>query len=188
MTDKEKNPWQTLSVREVYHNRWIQLSHHQVLNPAGKEGVYGVVHFKNLAIGVIPLDDALNTWLVGQYRYTLGQYSWEIPEGGCPLGTPPLESAKRELLEETGIRARKWTKILDMHISNSVTDERGMAFVAQQLEFGEADPEDTEELKVKKLPFQDALDMVLRGEITDSLSMVSLMRIKLMLDQLKMEN
>lgn len=182
MADKEENPWQTLSVRKVYDNPWIQLNHHEVINPGGNEGIYGVVHFKNLAIAVVPLDDQLNTWLVGQYRYTLGKYSWEIPEGGCPVGTPPLQSAQRELIEETGIRARQWTKILEMHISNSVTDELGMVFVARKLEFGAAEPEDTEELRVRKIPFEEALNMVLKGEITDSLSMVSLMRVKLMLE------
>ncbi|MCO6477878.1 MAG: NUDIX hydrolase [Phaeodactylibacter sp.] len=173
-----KNPWKTLSNDTVYDNPWIQVTHRQVITPTGTDGIYGLVHFKNLAIGIVPLDEDRNTWLVGQYRYTLGQYSWEIPEGGCPIGAEiPLESAKRELLEETGIRAEKWTKVLDLHTSNSVTDEAGMAFLAQGLSFGQAAPEHTEDLQVRKLPFREALEMVFRGEITDALSMVGLMRV-----------
>ena len=179
----EENPWQTRTVTQVYDNPWIRLTHREVINPAGKEGIYGVVHFKNLAIGVVPLDEELHTWLVGQYRYTLNRYSWEIPEGGCPLGTDPLETAKRELIEETGIRAGHWSKLLDMDVSNSVTDETGMVFLARDLRFGEARPEDTEELQVRRVPFRTAVDMVLNGDITDSLSMVAILRVQLMLDR-----
>jgi len=183
MSEKEQpNPWKTLSVKEVYQNPWIKLTHREVITPTGTEGIYGVVHFKNLAIGIVPLDENHHTWLVGQYRYTLNRYSWEIPEGGCPVGTSPLESAQRELTEETGIRAGQWTKIMDMDISNSVTDETGMAFLAQNLEFGESAPEETEDLRVRKVPFRKALDMVINGRITDSLSMLALMRVKLMID------
>ncbi|MEO1514248.1 MAG: NUDIX hydrolase [Bacteroidota bacterium] len=179
----KKNPWTTLNIQTAYENPWIKVTHRDVLTPSNTEGIYGLVHFKNLAIGIIPLDDEYNTWLVGQYRYTLEEYSWEIPEGGCPLGTAPLDSAKRELLEETGIQAERWTKILDMTTSNSVTDERGMTFIAQGLHFGQAMPEDTEELEIRKLPFAEALDMVMRGEITDSLSMVSLLKTQLLIQQ-----
>ena len=173
-----KNPWKTRSSKLVYDNPWIQVTHREVVTPAGTDGIYGLVHFKNLAIGIVPLDEEENTWLVGQYRYTLEQYSWEIPEGGCLIGAEsPLESAQRELAEETGIRARRWMRILDLHTSNSVTDEAGMAFLARELAFGPPRPEETEELKVKKLPFREALEMVFRGEITDALSMVALMRV-----------
>ena len=178
-----KNPWQTKSTKEVYDNPWIKVSHHEVINPSGGDGIYGVVHFKNLAIGIVPLDEEHNTWLVGQYRYTLNAYSWEIPEGGGPLGIDPIDSAKRELLEETGIKAQKWTKILDLHTSNSVTDELGLAYVAQGLSFGEAAPEETEDLIVRKLAFAEALEMVMNGEITDVLAMVSIMKVKLLMDE-----
>jgi len=178
----EKNPWITLSTKEVYDNPWINITHREVLNPSGGEGIYGVVHFKNVAIGIVPLDKELNTWLVGQYRYTLNQYSWEIPEGGGTIGHSHLESAQRELLEETGITASKWTKILDLHTSNSVTDEYGCAYVAQDLSFGDAMPEETEELVIKKLPFEQAFQMVMNGEITDALAMVSIMKVKYLLD------
>ncbi len=171
------NPWQTLSTQTVYDNPWIEVTHREVINPSGNPGIYGLVHFKNLAIGIVPLDEQLNTWLVGQYRYTLNEYSWEIPEGGGPLGSDPLKSAKRELLEETGIRAERWTKILDLHTSNSVTDEAGLAYVAQGLSFGEAQPEDSEELRIRKLPLAEAVEMVMHGEITDALAMVSLLKV-----------
>ncbi|MCB9278711.1 MAG: NUDIX hydrolase [Lewinellaceae bacterium] len=176
-----KNPWQTVSIERIYDNPWIAVSHRDVINPSGNKGIYGVVHFKNLAIGIVPLDEEGNTWLVGQYRYTIDQYSWEIPEGGCPLGTDPLASAQRELLEETGITAGKWEKILDFHTSNSVTDEAGMVFLARELSFGPSQPEETEKLEVRKLPFSEAVKMVESGEITDSLSIMALLRVRLML-------
>ncbi len=176
-----KNPWQTVSIERIYDNPWIAVSHRDVINPSGNKGIYGVVHFKNLAIGIVPLDEQGNTWLVGQYRYTIDQYSWEIPEGGCPLGTDPLASAQRELLEETGITAGKWEKILDFHTSNSVTDEAGMVFLARELSFGPSQPEETEKLEVRKLPFFEAVKMVESGEITDSLSIMALLRVRLML-------
>ena len=177
-----ENPWQTLDTTEKYANPWISIKHSNVINPSGNNGIYGVVHFKNLAIGILPVDEEWNTWLVGQYRYPLDMYSWEIPEGGCPVGTSPLETAKRELIEETGIIAEEWTKILDIHVSNSVTDETGMIFLARGLSFGEAEPEETEDLQIKKVPFQTAFEMVMNGEITDSLSMVGILKLKLLLD------
>lgn len=175
--DQTPNPWATLTERTAYENPWIRVSHRDVLNPTGGPGIYGVVHFKNTAIGIVPLDDEGYTWLVGQYRYTLGRYSWEIPEGGGPLGTSMLESAQRELLEETGITARRWTPLLEMHLSNSVTDEYGVAYLAQDLSFGESSPEDTEQLHIRRVPFSEALRMVMDGEITDALSMVAILKI-----------
>lgn len=170
------NPWQTLSINQVYDNPWIQVTHREVLNPSGGAGIYGIVHFKNVAIGILPLDQEGYTWLVGQYRYALNGYSWEIPEGGGPLNQPLLESAQRELMEETGIRAQHWTPLLEMHLSNSVSDEFGIVFVAQELEQGMAQPEDTEQLQLRRLPFSEAVEMVLRGEITDSLSVAALLK------------
>lgn len=177
-----QNPWKTSSRKTVYDNPWIAVTHREVINPSGKAGIYGVVHFKNLAIGIVPLDEELNTWLVGQYRYTIDQYSWEIPEGGCPLGTSPLETAKRELREETGITAGKWEPILDFHLSNSVTDESGKVYIARDLSLGTAQPEETEKLKIRKLPFEEALAMVIRGEITDALSIMALLRTRQFLE------
>lgn len=178
-----KNPWTTKKISTVYDNPWIQVTHREVLNPAGNEGIYGMVHFKNMAIAIVPLDEEGNTWLVGQYRYTLNEYSWEIPEGGGPLGTPPLESAQRELLEETGITAKKWTKVSKVYLSNSVSDEMGLVYIAQDLSFGEAMPEETEELKLKKLPFSEVVEMVMRGEITDAFAVLAILKVKILMDR-----
>lgn len=176
-----ENPWTTRSIDIVYDNPWIRVTHRDVITPKGTKGIYGVVHFKNLAVGIVPLDEALNTWLVGQYRYTLNAYSWEIPEGGCPIDTDPLATAARELEEETGISARHYQEILRFHTSNSVTDEAGVAYLATGLSFGTASPEDTEELFIKKVPFSEAMEMVLRGEITDALSIMALFRVQWMI-------
>jgi len=171
----KENPWKTLDVKQVYDNQWIQVNHHTVLNPSGKEGIYGVVSFKNLAIGVVAVDENRNTFLVGQYRYTLNQYSWEIPEGGGPFGEEPLSTARRELLEETGLTAKNWSLLSPIHTSNSVTDEAGFLFLATELIQGESDPEETEELRVWKLPLAEAVSMVENGQITDSLSIAGLL-------------
>lgn len=172
------NPWTTLTTREVYSNKWIQVTEHDVLNPAGGKGIYGKVHFKNKAIGIIPVDEHGNTWLVGQYRYTLNEYSWEIPEGGGAMDTEPLEAAKRELKEETGLTANKWTLLMRIHTSNSVTDEEGFVFLAEDLTQGEDDREETEaDLVVKKLSLQEAVSMVMDGKITDSISVAGLLKV-----------
>lgn len=180
MTD---NPWKTLSSEEKYNNNWITVTEHQVINPSGGKGIYGEVHFKNLAIGVLPLDAEYNTWLVGQYRYPLKAYSWEIPEGGGPLGTAPELSAKRELIEETGLVASKLTEIQRMHLSNSVSDELAIIYLAQDLQLGEAAPEETEDLQLIKVPFTKAVEMVMNGEITDSMSVAAILKVHLMLQE-----
>jgi 8-oxo-dGTP pyrophosphatase MutT (NUDIX family) len=177
-----KNPWTTLSGEEKYENRWIRVTEYQVINPGGGRGIYGKIHFKNKGIGIIPVDKEGNTWLVGQYRYTLNEFHWEIPEGGAPLDEDPLTAAQRELKEETGLTAKKWTKLLRMNTSNSVTDEECLIYLAEDLQQGESELEDTEaDLKVRKVPLKEALDMVVRGEIADSMSMMGL----LMLGRLK---
>lgn len=180
--EKSYNSWTTLSGEEKYDNKWISVTEYQVLNPAGGKGIYGKVHFKNKAIGIIALDEHHNIWLVGQFRYPLGEYSWEIPEGGCPKDESTLETAKRELKEETGISASKWSLLFRIHTSNSVTDEEGFVFLAEDIEHGESELEETEaDMQVKKIPLLDAVNMIMRGEITDSISMASL----LMLARLK---
>jgi 8-oxo-dGTP pyrophosphatase MutT (NUDIX family) len=170
------NPWKTLSGEEKYDNPWINVTEYKVINPSGGNGIYGKVHFKNKAIGIVALDDKLNTWLVGQFRYTLNEYSWEIPEGGGQLEELPIDAAKRELKEETGITANKWTLLTRLHTSNSVTDEEGFVFLAEELSYGESNLEETEaDLKTKKLPLREAVGMVLDQKITDSLSMIALL-------------
>jgi ADP-ribose pyrophosphatase len=182
---EENNPWTTLERKEVYDNNWINVNEHQVLNPSGGPGIYGVVHFKNTAIGVLPLDEDNNTWLVGQYRYPMQAYSWEIPEGGGALGVDPLIGAKRELLEETGLVATDWTEIQRMYLSNSVSDEMAVIYVARGLTMTEAEPEETEQLIIKKLPFEEAYQMVMDGRITDSMSIAAILKTKILFLQSK---
>jgi 8-oxo-dGTP pyrophosphatase MutT (NUDIX family) len=173
-----KNPWTTLSGEIKYENTWIRVTEYQVINPAGGKGIYGKVHFKNKAIGIIPVDKELNTWLVGQYRYTLNAWHWEIPEGGGPLDHDPLSSAQRELREETGLIAGTWSEIIHLHTSNSVTDEEGFIFLAEDLQEGTNALDETEaDLKVWKLPLKDALEMVLNGKITDSISIMAILKV-----------
>ncbi|MCI0655252.1 MAG: NUDIX hydrolase [Methylococcaceae bacterium] len=173
----EANPWRLIASREIYDNPWIRVREDEVINPGGGKGLYGCVSFKNQAVGVIPLDDAGNTWLVGQYRYTLDAYSWEIPTGGSPPGEAVLETARRELKEETGLSASRWSPFLRLHLSNSVTDEEAYIFVAEDLTEGRTSFEETEQLMVRKLAVSDALDMVFRGEITDAISVAGLLKL-----------
>ncbi|MBC7759027.1 MAG: NUDIX hydrolase [Phormidesmis sp. FL-bin-119] len=180
MADLNINPWQTLSEKKIYKNPWISLTEYQVINPGGGEGIYGKVHFKNLAIGILVLDNDYSTWLVGQHRYPLNQFSWEIPEGGGPLEEDPLKSAQRELLEETGISASSWVEIQRMHLSNSVSDELAIIYLARDLSFGESNPEETEQLTIKKIQFDEAYNMVMRGEITDSMSVAAILKVKVL--------
>ena len=180
MSAKEpaKNPWTTLSGEEKYDNKWINVTEYQVINPSGGKGIYGKVHFKNKAIGVIPVDTDGNTWLVGQYRYTLNSVSWEIPEGGGPIDEDPLEAAKRELKEETGLTAKKWSLLTRIHTSNSVTDEEGFIYLAEDLEQGESALEETEgDLQVRKVHMIEALKMLRNDEITDSMSLVAILMV-----------
>jgi 8-oxo-dGTP pyrophosphatase MutT (NUDIX family) len=177
----ESNPWKIIATKQVYENPWIQLTEYDVINPGGGKGIYGKVHFKNTAIGVVVLDEFLNTWLVGQFRFTVDQYSWEIPEGGGLIGMDPLEGAKRELLEETGLVAEIWEPILSMHLSNSVSDEIAIVYLAKGLTQRTADPEETEQLQIQKLPFEKVYEMVETGQITDSITVAAIYKIKLML-------
>ena len=159
------NPWQTISSTEVYRNPWIQVTEHRVIRPDGKPGIYGVVSFQNLAVGVLALNDEGFLVLVGQWRYPLGVYSWEIPEGGCPLGEDALETAQRELREETGLVAHEWKSMLRMHLSNSVSDEAAVVFMARSLRQGVAEPEGTEKLMVRWVRPTEAWDMIQQGLI-----------------------
>lgn len=178
---EEHGPWKTISVEERYSTPWIAVSHHEVIDPSGTPGIYGVIHFKNLAVGIVALDEELNTWIVGQYRYPLGVYSWEIPEGGGRRDRPAIDSAKRELREEVGIEAERWTEILHMDLSNSASDEEAVLYVAQGLSFFEPEPDHNEELEMRKLPFDELFEMVMGGEVRDSLTVAAVMKVKLML-------
>jgi 8-oxo-dGTP pyrophosphatase MutT (NUDIX family) len=176
MNEEHINPWQTLSSQSVYDNPWISVREDQVINPKGGRGIYGVVHMKNKAIGIIPVDAEGNTYLIGQYRYALNEYSWEIPMGGGLIERDFLESAQRELKEETGFTAKRWTNIARLHTSNSVTDEEGFVFLAEELVAGETAFEETEDLKIKKVPFAEAVRMVMEDEITDSISVAGILK------------
>ena len=177
----KRGPWTTLKEELRYETPWISVSHHDILDPSGRAGIYGVVHFKTLAIGVVPLDADGNTWIVGQYRYPIQAYSWEIPEGGGDRSIPPIESAQRELREEAGIVAGRWTEILRMDLSNSASDEHAILYVAQDLTFFEPEPDHNEELALRKLPFEELYGMVVRGEVRDSLTVAAVLRVKIML-------
>ena len=183
MVNEQHNPFKTLSEKIAYDNKWIQVTHAEIITPAGTMGIYGKVHFKNYAIGVIPVDADGNTYLVGQYRYALNEYSWEIPEGGGLLENDILEAAKRELQEEVGMKAEKWTQICELNTSNSVTDEIGIVFVAEELSATEPAPDETEQLQIKKLLLSEAFEMALNGQIKDALSLVALLKLKALMDQ-----
>lgn len=180
---KKKNPWKTLKSKIVHDSPWIKVSSHDVIDPGGNAGKYSTVHFKNYAIGIIPLDEYYYTWIVGQYRYPVDEYTWEIPEGGGAIDTSPLKSAKRELLEETGIKAGKWQKILEMQLSNSATDELAIVYIARDLSFHPPQPEDDEELLIKKLPFHQLYLMALNGKIKDSLTVAGVLKTKLLINE-----
>lgn len=182
--DPDANPWRTLARHTVYENPWIRVDHHDVLKPNGDPGIYGLVHFRNHAVGVVPVAADGSTWLVGQYRYPLNRYSWEIPEGGVPADEDPAMGALRELREETGLTAARMIPIISrVALSNSVSTEEGTLYVAWDLTEGQAEPDDTEQLRLRRLSLRAALDMALSGEITDSLSILALLRLPLLLTE-----
>lgn len=163
----------------IFENPWITLYEDQVINPNGGENQYGYVHFKNTAIAVVPIDEHGCTWLVGQHRYTLDEYSWELPMGGGSGDESPLDAAKRELREETGLTADRWEELMTLHTSNSITDEVGIVFVARGLQTGDTDFDETEDLAVQRLPLEDAVDMAIDGRVTDAISVAALLRLGL---------
>lgn len=176
----EKDPWFRHLRTTPYENKFIAVYHDEVTRPDGEPGFYGVVHFRNRAIGILALDDQDRVLLVGQFRYPLGEYSWEIVEGGGPMDEEPLDAAKRELKEETGCTARDWQPLGRAHLSNSITDEVALMFLATGLEAGASEPEGTEKLKVQRVPFAEALQQVLDGRITDSISVMAIQRLALL--------
>ncbi|MAK89921.1 MAG: DNA mismatch repair protein MutT [Oceanospirillaceae bacterium] len=176
----DDNPWTILETDVVYDNPWIRVEHNNVLNPAGNPGIYGTVSFKNRAVAVVPLADNGDTWLVGQYRFPLHEYHWEVPMGGAPAGESALDCAIRELKEETGLEAAAVEELCRLHTSNCITDEAAVAFIAKGLTEGEAEPEETEQLTLKRLPFNEALAMAMDGRITDAISVAALMKVRLL--------
>lgn len=176
----EENPWKIIDTEIKLDTPWVRCKLHQVINPSGSTGIYGVTEFKNLAIGILPIDEEGNTYIVGQYRFPLAAYSWEIPEGGGPLHVDPLDSAKRELKEETGIEASRWQLIQTLQLSNSATDEVAYLFLAQGLIHGESHPEEDEQLTLRKIPFAELYERVKTGEISDSLTVAAVLKYRLM--------
>ncbi len=173
---ERRGPWLVHETRRVYQNPWIAVTEHDVTRPDGKPGVYGVVNFANLAMAILPVFEDGTIALVGQHRFPQDRYSWEIPEGGGPLADDPLESARRELKEETGLMAEHWQEILRMDLSNSVTDEAAIGYLATGLSQGDAEPEGTEDLQTRRISFRAALEEVSRGDISDALTVAMLLR------------
>jgi 8-oxo-dGTP pyrophosphatase MutT (NUDIX family) len=169
------NPWRTLSTRSLYDNPWIHVREDQVIRPDGLPGIYGVVHFKNRAVGVLPVDRQGRVWLVGQHRYPLDAYSWEIPEGGSPDSETPEATALRELREETGLIAGQIELVATSHLSNAVSDELGYVFRATDLTEGPDEPEGCERIEARCFEWDEAWAMLRRGEITDSLTVIALL-------------
>jgi 8-oxo-dGTP pyrophosphatase MutT (NUDIX family) len=175
---EQANTWTTLSSREVYENPWITLTEHQVINPGGEPGVYGLVHFKNVSVGVLAIDADDQVWMVSQYRYPLNCRTWEIPEGGSPPGESPLAAAQRELKEEAGVTAARWQLLCRIHPSNSVTDEEAFIYLAEDLSAGECERESSEaDMERRRVPFSELLVRVLDGEITDAMTVVAVLRL-----------
>jgi len=188
MNEERKNPWTTLSGKAIYKNPWIELTEFQVINPNGGEGIYGKIHYQNRAIGVVPLDDEHHTWLIGQWRYPLERYSWEIPEGGGAKHETPLKAAQRELKEEAGLEASQWDEILQLDVSNCCSDEEATLFLARGITVGKSDPDEDEELEIRRVPLAQAVAMVHDGEITDALSVAALLKVDWMLRDLPSAN
>ena len=179
MSTTESNHWRQISRRVAYENPWIEILHDDVIRPDGNPGIYGVVHFRHLAIGVVPMDAQDRVLLVGQFRYTMDHYSWEVPEGGGDFDEDPEAAARRELVEETGYRGGKWRELCRAELSNSVTDETTIMFVATDLDAGEASPEGTEQIQMRWVPFDEAMAMIGRGEIRDAMTIMALQQLAL---------
>jgi 8-oxo-dGTP pyrophosphatase MutT (NUDIX family) len=171
-----KNPWQRLDSQPIYANPWLRVREDQVINAAGNPGIYGVVEFAKLTAGILPLFDNGDTMIVGQWRYPLDCYSWELPEGGGSKDEPAIESARRELSEETGLKAAHWHAFLSVHTSNSVTDEIAHCFLAWELAEFAPQPDEDEALGLVRISFCDLLHHVETGAITDALTVAMVLK------------
>ncbi len=172
----EPNPWRRQGGRKIYSNRWFSVEEHEVIRPDGQPGIYGLVQPARLALGVVPIDEAGHTWLVGQFRYPLSRYSWEIPEGGGDPQADPASEAARELREETGLRAGELRLIQTLHTSNCFTTEKALIYLARELTEGAPEPDGSERLQVCRLPFSAAHQLALSGVISDAMSVAAILR------------
>jgi ADP-ribose pyrophosphatase len=174
--DEGGNPWIVKGVTHAFENDWFRIDEHDVTRPDGEKGYYGVIRIRRLAVGVLPIDDDGRVHLVGQWRFPLARYSWEMPEGGAEPGEDARTCAERELAEETGLRATSWTQVLEMDLSNSLTDERAVMFIATGLRAGEAAPDETEVLQTRSAHFLDVLARVTDGRIRDAMTVATILR------------
>jgi 8-oxo-dGTP pyrophosphatase MutT (NUDIX family) len=180
-SEERESSWKTMDSQVKYETPWIKVTHNDVLTPAGTPGIYGCVHFKNIAVGILPLDSNMNTYIVQQYRYPIEKFTWEIPEGGSPLDVEPLETAKKELLEEVGLKAKEWELIQELELSDSATDEYAYIYLARDLSQFESALEDTEDIIVQKIHFDAFFEMVENGTIKDAISVAAAYKVKLMI-------
>ena len=171
-------PWKPGTQRVAFESAWITVIDQQATAPTGRLAQYGMVRFKNLAIAVLPIHDDGTVTLVGQHRFPLGDYSWELPEGGAPLDEDPLAGAKRELGEETGLAAAEWREVMRTQLSNSVTDERMIGYLALGLSEAEDahHADETEAIALVRVPFREALDAAVAGHLPDMLTVAMLLR------------
>jgi 8-oxo-dGTP pyrophosphatase MutT (NUDIX family) len=174
--EEDQNPWTDKGVARVFENGWFGIDSHTVIRPDGTEAIYSVMRPHGVAVGVLPIEDDGQVHLVGQWRFTLARYSWEMPEGGAGRDEPALECAKRELQEETGLSASHFEKILELDLSNSITDERAVLFLATGLKPGPASPEPTEVLKRRTAHFTEVLARVADGRIRDAMTVAAVLR------------
>jgi 8-oxo-dGTP pyrophosphatase MutT (NUDIX family) len=173
----EDNPWTTLSTEPRFEDDFVRVDDHRVINPAGREANYGVVHFKNIGLRILPVDAEGQTFLVGQYRYGADYFSWEFPAGNQDPGEDSRDGAKRELREEIGQIATEWLDLAEIVPSGSITDQRERSYVAWDLHKAEQDLDEQEAIRVKRLPFAEAVRMAVSGEIRDAGSIVALLLI-----------
>lgn len=168
--------WRNDSVETLFENPWLRLTRHEATAPTGTPADYVVARPRNLACGVLPIHSDGTVTLVGQARFALMNYSWEMPEGGVPVNEDPLVGVQRELLEETGLVARDWREVLRMELSNSITDERAIAWLAWDLTQTDARPDPTEVIETARVPFMSLMAEIDRGSVRDAFTVATALR------------
>jgi len=172
-----ENPWRTKSSRVVYENAWIRVREDQVIRPDGGPGLYGVIEIRP-SVGVVALNDQDQIVLVGQWRYSVNRYSWEIPRGGSHPGEQNmLDVAKRELAEEAGVVADEWRVLGPVDVCNGVADDVQTLFLATGLSSTEMSLDPEEDITVEWKPFEEAVRMAMDGRITEVCSVAAILRV-----------